>query len=107
MNTDTEPIPAGSTLLPHWMYSQIISDDSARTVWCYCDAPAISYCRGLQFVCLRGHAGVPGKMLKPRNEQKWFDEQRAKALEMARQQAEEEEAKRLRRRRKTRRPEQC
>jgi len=37
--------------LPSWMYSQIITDKTTKAVWCYCGAPAITYCNGSQFVC--------------------------------------------------------
>jgi len=41
-------------MLPQWMYRQIITDDSVKAVWCFCGAPAISYCNGSQFVCYGG-----------------------------------------------------
>jgi len=88
--------------LPQWMYRQIISDDSALSVWCFCGAPAITYCNGLQFVCDGGgHFGVPMVTLKSRpEEQEFLNEQRAKGLELLRQQI-EAERKPKRRRRKT------
>ena len=92
---------AGTIQLPLWMYRQIINDDTAKAVWCYCDAQAISYGNGMQFVCLRGHWGVPMKTLRPRpDEQVFLDEQRTKGRESLRIQFEAEEAKRQRRRRK-------
>jgi hypothetical protein len=82
-------------LLPQWMYRQIISDDSVKAVWCFCGAPAITYCNGLQFVCHGGgHFGVPMVMLKPRaEEQEFLEQQCAKGRELLRQQVESEARK--------------
>lgn len=95
---DTTEYPA-QMMLPQWMYRQIISDDSVKAVWCYCGAPAITYCNGLQFVCHGGgHFGVPMVMLKPRaEEQAFLEEQCAKARELLRQQIEQESQKSKRR----------
>jgi hypothetical protein len=100
----TEPMKLAppEMMLPQWLYHQIISDPTAKAVWCHCNAPAVSYCNGLQFVCHGGgHWGVPMKALKPRPEEQVFlEEQCAKGRERWRQETEAEETKRQSRRRK-------
>jgi len=69
--------------LPSWMYRQIINDKAPKTVWCFCGAPAITYLNGLQFVCDGGgHFGTPMVRLKPRREQRFLNQQIAKARAM-------------------------
>lgn len=66
--------------LPSWMYRQIINDKTTKAVWCFCGAPAISYCNGSQFVCNGGgHFGMPMVILKPRREQAFLNRQCALA----------------------------
>lgn len=67
--------------LPSWMYKQIINDETVKSVWCFCGAPAVSYCNGSQFVCDGGgHFGMPMVTLKPRpDEQKYLEKTCAKA----------------------------
>lgn len=97
MTATTEQPP--QMLLPQWMYRQIISDKTTTAVWCFCGAPAITYCNGLQFVCHGGsHFGVPMVMLKPRaEEQAFLDERCHKGRELLRQQIADEQRPRRRR----------
>lgn len=79
MTAMTETMKPATMMLPTWMYRQIITDDTAKAVWCFCGAPAVSYCNGSQFVCHGGgHFGMSMVMLKPRAEEQGFLEEQCR-----------------------------
>jgi hypothetical protein len=100
-NTDTTEHPP-QMLLPQWMYRQIITDHTVKAVWCFCGAPAISYCNGSQFVCYGGgHFGMPMVMLKRRaGGQAFVEAQCRKGRERLRAEIEATETRQQGRRRK-------